>query len=237
MVRTFFMTTHMLNIVLHYNAKAWYNAYTNFIMHQSKKCIHNGREVSGMTDNELVIRSQNGDITAFEQLVEGYSEKIINTAYSIVKNREDAYDIAQEVLLKAYKGLKNFDGRSSFSTWIYRITKNTCLDEIRKKNKQRMTTVSIAHEDDGEVVEIQIADPDPGPEDILYRKELGQQINKLIDELPEDYRMVVTMREIQDLDYQRIADILGCSLGTVKSRLSRARKIIKEKILANPELF
>ncbi len=189
-----------------------------------------------LEDQLLVERSKKGDRDAFEHLVRLYENKVYTIAYRLMGNHADAADLAQESFIKIYQALPNFRGDSSFSTWIYHITVNVCRDELRKR--QRRPTVSLdEHAGDGNNSTYEIRSTAPGPEEMLDRSETQAMIQHCLNNLSEDYRTILVMREIQELAYEEIAEILGCSLGTVKSRLSRARQALKEKISKQMELL
>jgi RNA polymerase sigma-70 factor (ECF subfamily) len=186
-----------------------------------------------LTEKQLVEKSQAGDIQAFEELVRQYQNKIYALAYRYMGNQEDAYDISQEVFLKAYRSLHSFDGASGFGTWLYRVATNVCLDELRRR-KNKIVPLSLDEAvatRDGDEEEREIADKAPPP-DILYEKEeFSLYIQKLLEEMKPDQKNVIILRDIMDLSYEEITEVLNCSMGTVKSRLSRARNILKEKLL------
>lgn len=189
-----------------------------------------------MSEQDLIVRCQKGDTAAFEQLIHKYEKQVINTAYKMFGNPEDAYDMAQEVFLKVYRQLETFHMQSSFSTWLYRITANVCLDELRKR-KRRINPVSLTVEDDEQLSELPVSDDSASPETIAQKHELSRVIQQAISELDDVYRIVITLREIDGLDYQAISEVLGISLGTTKSRISRARRQLKEKLMQYRELF
>jgi RNA polymerase sigma-70 factor (ECF subfamily) len=185
----------------------------------------------------LLERSKAGDIAAFEMLVEAYQKKIFNLAFRMIGNYDDAGDLAQEALIRVYKSIAGFKAQSSFSTWIYRITTNVCLDEIRKrKNKKVLSLDEEIHVEDGEMKR-QIESDDPLPEEVFEREELRQIVGDAIASLPEEQRTVLTLRDLQGLSYEEIADILDCPGGTVKSRINRARQALKNALLTKRELL
>jgi RNA polymerase sigma-70 factor (ECF subfamily) len=185
----------------------------------------------------LLERSKAGDIAAFEMLIEAYQKKIFNLAFRMIGNYDDAGDLAQEALIRVYKSIAGFKAQSSFSTWIYRITTNVCLDEIRKrKNKKVLSLDEEIHVEDGEM-QRQIESDDPLPEEVFEREELRQIVGDAIASLPEEQRTVLTLRDLQGLSYEEIADILDCPGGTVKSRINRARQALKNALLTKRELL
>lgn len=190
-----------------------------------------------MTEPELVRLLKKGDRDAFNELVELYQNKIINIAYGMLSDREDALDASQEVFIKVYRSINTFNENSSLSTWIYRIAANICKDYLRKR--QRTTkTVSIHADDEDEKDKIQeIPDESYTPEESAEHTELQIQIRKAIDSLSSDYKAVLVMCDIEGISYEKAAEILKCPIGTVKSRLNRARIALKKKISENKELF
>ena len=188
-----------------------------------------------LADDKLLELSKSGDIEAFEQLISLYEKKVYTIAYRFMGNHEDASDLAQEAMLKAYRAVKKFRGDASFKTWLYHITANVCRDELRKRSKRKETSLDepLVFEE-GEVTR-ETPDWTNVPEQVYEDKELQVYLHGLIQALTPDYKMVVVMREIQGFSYEEISQQLDCSLGTVKSRLSRARKMLKDKILADRE--
>jgi len=185
----------------------------------------------------LLDRSKSGDVAAFEQLIEGYQRKIFNIALRIVGNYDDAGDLAQEVLIRIYKSIRNFKEQSSFSTWVYRITTNVCLDEIRKRKNRKV--ISLDEElkfDDGEMSR-QIASDDPLPEDTAERSELREIVNNAINSLSEEHRVVIILRDIQGFSYEEIAEMVKCPEGTIKSRINRARQALRNILQEKRELL
>lgn len=186
-------------------------------------------------DEDLVNRSKNGDVDAFEELVTRYERKIYTIAYRLMGNYDDASDLTQEAFLRAFQAIKNFRGEASFLTWMCRIATNVCRDELRKRYRVQIEsldeTITL---NDGEISK-QIAASDPGPADLYERKELQEKIQSMINTLSPDFRLALVLRDIQGLSYEEIAEQLNCSLGTVKSRINRARNHIKEMILAERE--
>ena len=153
-------------------------------------------------------------------------------------NHDDAYDISQEVFIRVFKSIKKFKGQSSFSTWLYRITTNACLDELRKR-KNNKNIISIDQEiqlEDGEVFR-QIEDDGPTPELVAERNELREIIKEAISKLSDEHKEVIVLRDIQGFSYDDIAEIIKCPQGTVKSRINRARRMLKEILKNKVELW
>jgi len=188
-----------------------------------------------LRDEELVARSQKGDIDAFEELVNRYERKIYTVAYRIIGNPDDASDLTQEAFLKAFQGIRNFRGEASFQTWVSRIVTNVCRDELRKRYRKPVDWLEekITLEE-GEVTR-QVPSNEPGPEEIYEKKELQERLQELIATLSPEFRLALVLRDIQGFSYEEIAEQLDCSLGTVKSRINRARNYLKEKLLMDRE--
>nr|WP_300089845.1 sigma-70 family RNA polymerase sigma factor [Sedimentibacter sp.] len=187
-----------------------------------------------MKGNELwlVEQSRSGDVDAFEELIKDYKRTAYNIALRVLRNVEDAEDASQEALIKVYKSIQNFNMQSSFKSWMYRIVVNTCIDFKRKKN---INAVSIDENIDlggNKEFQIEIADDSNNP-DILIEKNFNSRlINDAVGRLEDDFKTIIILRDIQGFSYSEISQILNCNLGTVKSRLNRARKSLKE-ILEN----
>ncbi|MHB1125718.1 MAG: RNA polymerase sigma factor [Bacillota bacterium] len=187
-------------------------------------------------DDDLIARSRKGEEEAFEALVSRYQRQVYTVAYRFMGNHDDASDLAQEAFIRAFYSMKSFRGDSSFKTWIHQIVANVCRDELRKRQRQQTVSLDEPYLTEDGPMARQASGWDLSPEQLYEEKEGSEHLQKLIDELPPEYRMVLVMREIQDMSYEEIASQLDCSLGTVKSRLSRARKILRDKI-SNVELF
>jgi len=181
-----------------------------------------------MNEAELIHKAQSGDVRAFEQLVEEYQQSVFNLAYRMIGNHEDASDMAQEAFIKAYFNLSKFKGNSKFSTWIYRIATNSCLDEIKKRKKTPTYSMSESIEiEEGEITR-EIEDKSSNIEENFEREEQLKMVNKAIGRLQENHRIIIIMRDVNNMSYEEIAEILKCSTGTVKSRISRARTILHD---------
>ena len=185
-----------------------------------------------MDENKLVNKAVKGDNSAFEALMEKHMGIIYNIALRMAANQDDAEDMTQEIMIKIFRSLGSFKGNSKFSTWIYRVAVNTCLDELKKKkNKKHLSLDAEISGDDGEN-QIEIKDDSPSPEKIAEQNELRDMVAAAVKLLSDEHRAVIVLRDIRGMSYSEIAGILGCSDGTVKSRISRARaqlKMILEK--------
>ena len=189
-----------------------------------------------MTEQELVHRAKSGDQDAFAQLVSQNEKRIYNLVLRMVGDPEDALDLSQEAFLNAWKGLPAFKGDSAFSTWIYRLASNACLDFLRSK-KRRQDTIGSALSLDDEESPPPPADDRLRPEEQLERKERTQALHRALQQLPDHQRQVIVMRELSGLSYQEISDVLDLDLGTVKSRLTRARLALKKLLLEDGNFF
>ena len=176
-------------------------------------------------EQEYLIVQQvlEGNTNAFEELVLEYEKKVYNVALRILGNSEDAADMTQEAFIKAFNSLSGFRGDSKFSVWLTRIVSNLCLDFLRSRS--RRPTVSLSVEDDeGDDVQLDIADISQSPELLLERSLTRESVRRGLKALPEDYREILLLREIQGLSYDEIAEALNIEVGTVKSRIFRGRK-------------
>lgn len=184
-----------------------------------------------MQENLLINKVQKGDIAAFEELLRLHEKRVYTIAYKYMGNHEDASDIAQEAFIKAFQAIGTFRGESSFATWISRITANKALDELRKRRKIQLSSLDDEVElEEGSVRKEWVA-AEGTPEEKYLQQETSQYLQCLIDGMREEYKAVIVMREVEGRTYDEMAAILNCSLGTVKSRLSRARIYLKEKIM------
>lgn len=179
------------------------------------------------SDENLVSRLKVNDIKAFEELVELFDKKIYNYAYGFTLNHEDALDITQEVFLKVYRNIDKFKENSSLSTWIYRITSNVCVDVVRKNNKNKTVAISAENE---EFIN-QIPDKSASTDEIIENNELSEELAAALKKLDFDARQIIVMRDILELTYSEIGAILKIEDGTVKSKISRSRKKLREIIL------
>lgn len=180
-------------------------------------------------DIDLVRRSQDGDTRAFDVLVTRYRGRVYAMTYQMIQNETEAWDLAQEAFIKAWKALPKFKGDSAFYTWLYRITHNVTYDWLRKK-KIRSDGEFDDSRTEHQVAAGALAVPrgDAAPDAALRNSELGAQIAAAIDQLSDDHKEVVLLREVQGLSYEEIAESMECSMGTVMSRLFYARKKLQE---------
>lgn len=192
-----------------------------------------------MSETELIARCQKGDTEAFSDLVLKYEGKFINYAFRMLRDENLAQDAAQEAFLRAFKKINTFSGKSAFSTWLYTILNNICLDMIRKKKRtgeDAYLSINQESSDDDEY-EIQIEDTSAGPYESLQRKAAQDALYRALDELSDEHREVLVMRDLNGLEYDEIARITNTTLGTVKSRISRGRINLRKILEKDKELF
>lgn len=178
-----------------------------------------------LTDDELVRRVQSGDKKAFDALVLKYQHKIVNLVSRYVHDPHAAMDVAQEAFIKAYRGLENFRGDSAFYTWIYRIAINTAKNYLVAQNRRTPDQDLDAREAEQYAGESALKEYGT-PENQLLSEEIQETVFRAIEELPDDLRTAITLRELEGMSYEEIAKAMGCPIGTVRSRIFRAREAI-----------
>lgn len=184
-----------------------------------------GQMANKVTDQQLIERVQNGEKAAYDLLVLKYQQRIINLVSRFVRNHSDAQDVTQEAFIKAYRALPNFRGDSAFYTWLYRIAVNTAKNHLAVKSRRPL-------ESDHDVSEIEQIEGNSAlteqatPENLLLKDELQAIILKAIENLPEDLKTAIMLREVEGLSYDEIATVMECPIGTVRSRIFRAREAI-----------
>nr|WP_297284491.1 sigma-70 family RNA polymerase sigma factor [uncultured Agathobaculum sp.] len=186
-----------------------------------------------MDEKHILARAKRGELDAFEELVRRYEKRVYAVALRSSGSPEDAADIVQEVFLRAWRSIESFRGDSGFSTWLFRITMNLCVDFARHKQAQPQTQ-SIVDEEENER---QVPDTAPTPEEHLENRELGRELAAALEEISEEHRRIVLLRDVSGMSYTEIADVLEISEGTVKSRLSRARIALRKVLLRRGNLF
>ena len=190
-----------------------------------------------MDEAGLINAAREGDLDSFNCLVVAYQDLIYNQAYRMMGESEAAADASQEAFISAFRNLRSFRG-GSFKAWLMRIVTNACYDELRRR-KRRPTTPLEPIDDTGEEIESPgwLADPGESPEDGVERIELGSAIQHCLDNLPDDFRSVVVLVDMQGMDYTEAAEAIGKPLGTVKSRLARARLRLRDCLKGFGELL
>lgn len=183
-------------------------------------------------DELLLRRACKGDVQAFEELMQSHESRIYAIALRMMGNREDAQDCAQEAMVRIYRAMGSFKGQSALATWIYRITMNTCLDELRRRKARKVTSLDS-------LVDNGWSPTDNGdtPEEHGLRVEKQNALNQAIQSLPDDMRAAIILRDVKGYSYDEIASILDANVGTIKSRISRGREKLREILSKQSELF
>ena len=184
-----------------------------------------------MTVEELARSAAQGDEEAFARLVDLHEKRVYALALRMTGNQEDAADVAQEAFLSAWRGLPSFRGDAGFSTWLYRLTSNAAIDHLRKTRRQR-AEASLSDGTQGP----EVPDPAPTPQEQAESQGLREAVRWGLGELSQEHRQVLTLREYEELSYEEISDQLGVDLGTVKSRISRARTALRKILLKSGNL-
>ena len=189
-----------------------------------------------MTEQELVEEARRGSQEAFEQLVLDNQNRVYSLALRLVEDREEAADLSQEAFVRAWQGLARFQGASSFSTWVYRLTTNLCIDHLRKKKRREAVEPAVSL-DDQESGWAEPADRESDPQLALERSERVRALARGLERLPGWQRQALELREISGLSYQEIGQALDIDLGTVKSRIARARLNLRKILLEDGNFF
>ena len=184
-----------------------------------------------MSEEQLIRRAQQGDNVAFEELLLLHQKKVYNLCLRMSANPDDALDLSQEAFLRAWRSLGQYQFEASFSTWLFRLTSNICIDFLRRKKRRQETSLTESYDDSDEGAELSVPDAQPGPEQQAMTNETKIELARAMEQLSPEHREILQLRVVEDLQYEQIADILGVRVGTVKSRLARARlsfrKILK----------
>lgn len=191
------------------------------------------REAKEHTDVILVEECRNGDASAFEELVRRYKDRIYNVAYRYLGNHEDAQDVAQDVFIRAYRGIREFKGKAKVYTWLYSIAGNLARNKLRdghRKGRDMGTSLEALEESAPAVARRALGRSSGTPEDAARQHEMDELLQRCLEELPEHYRMAFVLRTFEDLSYDEIADAMGCPAGTVKSRLNQARVLLQQRL-------
>ncbi|HOV79173.1 MAG TPA: sigma-70 family RNA polymerase sigma factor [Bacillota bacterium] len=186
-----------------------------------------------MTDTRLLVkRAKNNDLAAFEELVRLYQDRVYALCLQLSGHRDDAQDLAQETFVRAYRALSGFRNEAEFGTWLHRIAVNVWLNFRRRNGREFQLSLDepLRTADGGELLR-GVAGTDGDPLRALEEKEMGELVRAALKDLSEEHRVVLVLREMEGYTYEEVSRLLGCSLGTVKSRLSRAREAIRFKII------
>ena len=184
-----------------------------------------------LSDHELIEATKQGDEAAFAEIVNRYRNPITNFLYRFLNDYEEAVDLAQETFVRVYFAIERYHTDYAFSTYIYRIATNLAISEIRKrKRRQLLSLTGLFQNEDESETEFQLPDEKSLPDEDLIEDERNRTIARAIAALPDKYRAPIILREIEDKSYEEIAQILNLGLGTTKSRISRARNLLKEKL-------
>ena len=179
------------------------------------------------TDEELVARSIRGDADSFNELILRWERPIYALAYRTIGREEDARDVCQETFLRAFRGLSGFRGQAKFSSWLYRIALNLCRDWVRRERRARL----VQPPEDVDLVELaSAAEPSEPIEDLVARKDLARLVERAMERLPEEQRAAIVLKEYHGLTFREIADIVGCPLSTVKTRLYQGLSVLRREL-------
>ncbi|MEM6629212.1 MAG: sigma-70 family RNA polymerase sigma factor [Bacteroidota bacterium] len=181
-------------------------------------------------DRELVAAAKTGDNKAFEALLKKYRKSVYYMLLKMIKNPDDAEDLTQEAFAKAFNSIEKFDATYAFSTWLFRIATNNCIDFIRKKRVQTVSIDQPMEGDDGSNIRFDVRDEDLDPNQSMLKQQRKRFLNMAIDRLPEKYRMLVELRYFKELSYEEVAQELQIPLGTVKAQLFRARELLNQEL-------
>jgi RNA polymerase sigma-70 factor (ECF subfamily) len=183
-----------------------------------------------VSNEELMVRVAEGDEDAFETLVRRHQTSILNLIYRFIGDRTPAKDLAQEVFIRVWQAAKTYRPEAKFTTWLYRITANLCFNELKSARRKKWLQFHRFRDNLENTVEETLVDATPSPEDILLAKERSRQIADALQSLPENQRMALILKRYDDLSYQEIAKVIGCSVSAVESLIVRAKRNLQEKM-------
>ena len=186
--------------------------------------------MDNLPSEELMARIAKGDEDAFEILVDRHQTSILNLVYRFIGDRTQSKDLAQEVFLKVWQSAQDYEPKAKFTTWIYRITANLCFNELKSVRRKQWFSFNWSDEHGEHTIEETLSDSRPSAEDLLLQKERSRQISDALQSLPEHQRMAMILRRYDDLSYQEIGQIIGCSVSAVESLLVRAKRTLQEKL-------
>jgi RNA polymerase sigma-70 factor (ECF subfamily) len=182
------------------------------------------------SSEDLMARIAKGDESAFEILVNRHQTSILNLIYRYIGDRTQAKDLAQEVFIRVWQAAKTYKPKAKFTTWLYRITANLCFNELKSSRRKKWFSFQQSGEHSGNTIEETLSDSRPSAEDLLLEKERSRQISDALQSLPENQRMGLILKRYDDLSYQEIAQILGCSVSAVESLLVRAKRTLQQRL-------
>lgn len=188
-------------------------------------------------EHRLVARSQRGDLDAFDALVRAYERPVYNLAYRMTGNYDDANDVASEAFMRVFSAIPRFRGESAFATWLYRIVTNVFLDERKRRRAHPQVSLEDEFEVEGANLQRQVEDAAPGPNAIAEEQERRRILDRAIQRLPDFQREMITMYHILNMSYEDIAEVTGAPIGTVKSRLNRARLALRDILDETRDVF
>lgn len=235
------MNSVHLNIQIgrHGNNAAAYLHQAQTILRRPALCYNEARIQAGMEQRQpmaneeqrLVEAGQRGDVDAFNQLVRLYETRVYNLCFRMLGDPDLAADVTQDSFISAYRNLAKFRG-GMFRSWLLRIATNACYDALRARKRRRVTSLQAMSEDEDGGTGFELPDNSESPDEFALRRELGIAIQRGLEALPEDQRVVVILSDVQGMAYEEIAEVTGANLGTVKSRLSRGRARLRDILKA-----
>lgn len=181
-------------------------------------------------DRKLVAAAKKGDNKAFQTLLKKYRKSVYYMLLKMVKNADDAEDLTQEAFAKAFNSIEKFDSKYAFSTWLFRIATNNCIDFIRKKRVQTVSIDTPVEGDDGSNMRFDVRDEELDPNEAMLKQQRRRYLNMAIERLPEKYKVLVELRYFRELSYEEVAQELQIPLGTVKAQLFRARELLNQEL-------
>ena len=182
------------------------------------------------SDKELVEKAKKGDLRAFDMLVLKYQRRVFRLISRLIKNTSEVEDVAQETFIKAFRAIQQFRGDSAFYTWLYRIAVNTAKNHLFSKGKRPITLSELAKNEDSESYDVIDAVSNESPEGNLAGLQIAEAVNNAVSKLPEELSTAVILREMDGLSYEEIAEVMNCPIGTVRSRIFRAREAIAQEL-------
>jgi RNA polymerase sigma-70 factor (ECF subfamily) len=203
------------------------------VTHQAQAIGLGSRTVETASDHELLADIKDGDEAAFQEIVRRYRNPITNFVYRMLDDYERSVELAQETFIRVFTSASRYQANYSFSTYIYRIATNLAISELRRRKRRKFVSLfSPFTDDNGDAVELDPPDLNPLQDESLIKDERRKAVARAITSLPDKYRAAIVLRDVEGLSYDRIAEVLKLSEGTVKSRINRARNLLKEKLSA-----